>query len=384
MARRRSEASGLAGNPSALGRHGGAGHRPLRHGGRSSHRSGLSRLAARYGPGGRHACQQDRGSDSGQRLDGRRMRSAPGCESLCRAHPICFSRGSCVPDSRRSARRHRRCVDVGQSDRSGQRTCQTHASGRHRHTGLATTSPAAAQSGDQCAGALRRSRGNAAFARPLAAVAAVLTVERAAAGLLAACVLTCIGNLLPAAAIAAEPIFDVQVLAAAAFNPTVGAVTSGSFDDQFEPLASAKLLGRGAAFWLKLKSAEGLTPAGAPAAGIPVVVMHAAQQTQADLYAARAGSAVALPQAVQLPGFRGTQDTVFTYVEGLQVGQSLYARVTIAGGDLGPVSFSSSTLDRTLARGAEHARMIALAFGALMAVALAALLIWFVLKYRLV
>jgi hypothetical protein len=96
---------------------------------------------------------------------------------------------------------------------------------------------------------------------------------------LAACVFTCIGNLLPAAAVAAESIFDVQVLAAAAFNPTVGAVTGGSLDDQFEPLASAKLLGRGAAFWLKLKSAEGLAPGGAPAAGIPVVVMHAAQQT---------------------------------------------------------------------------------------------------------
>ncbi|HWY94838.1 MAG TPA: diguanylate cyclase [Steroidobacteraceae bacterium] len=221
----------------------------------------------------------------------------------------------------------------------------------------------------------------------MAAVAAVLTVKRAAAGLLAACVFTCIGNLLPATATAtaatAESAFDVQVLTPEAFDPTVGAVTSGSLDDRFEPLASAKPRGRGAVSWLKLKSAGGLLSAGVPAAAIPVVVMHAAQQTHADLYAARAGAAVALPQAVQLPGFRGTQDTVFTYVEGLETGQSLYARVTIAGGDLGPVNFSSSTLDRTLARGAEHARMIALAFGALMAMALAALLIWFVLKDRL-
>jgi hypothetical protein len=73
-------------------------------------------------------------------------------------------------------------------------------------------------------------------------------------------------------------------------------VTSGSLDDQFEPLTSARLLSRGAAFWLKLRSAEGL--AGVPAAGIPVVVMHAAQQTQADLYAARAAAAVSLSQAV--------------------------------------------------------------------------------------
>jgi hypothetical protein len=50
---------------------------------------------------------------------------------------------------------------------------------------------------------------------------------------------TCIGNLLPAAAITAESTF------------------------------------RGAAFWLKLESAEGPAPAGAPSAGIPVVVMHA-------------------------------------------------------------------------------------------------------------
>jgi hypothetical protein len=98
--------------------------------------------------------------------------------------------------------------------------------------------------------------------------------------LLAACVFTCIGNLLPAAAITAESTFDVQVLTATAVNPTVAAVTGGSLDDQFEPLASPKLLSRGAAFWLKLRSAERL--AGVPAAGIPVVVMHAAQQTQAD------------------------------------------------------------------------------------------------------
>jgi diguanylate cyclase (GGDEF)-like protein len=221
----------------------------------------------------------------------------------------------------------------------------------------------------------------------LAAVAAVLKAKRAAGGLFAACVFTCVGTLHPAASRAAEPNFDVQVLNAAAVNPTVGAVTSGSLDDQFEPLAGARLRGRGAAFWLKLKSTErlastGVRAAGAPA-GIPVVVMHAAWRTQADLYAARAGASVSLPRAVRLPGFRGIQDTVFTYVEGLQLGQSLYARVAVGGGDSEPVSFSSSTLDRTLARGAEHARMIALAFGALMAVALAALLIWFVLADRL-
>jgi diguanylate cyclase (GGDEF)-like protein len=236
----------------------------------------------------------------------------------------------------------------------------------------------------------------------LAAVAAVLTRRRAAGGLFAACIFTYAGNLHSAATIAADSAFEVRLLGATAVNPTVGAVTGGSLDDQFEPLASARLRGRGV-FWLKLKSAEGLASASAPAtgataigataigataigataSGIPVVVMHATRPTQATVYAARAGAAVALPQAVQLPGFRGIQDTVFTYVEGLHLGQPLYVRLTLTGGDQEPVSFSGSTLDRTLARGAEHARMIALAFGALMAVAIAALLIWFVLADRL-
>jgi diguanylate cyclase (GGDEF)-like protein len=212
----------------------------------------------------------------------------------------------------------------------------------------------------------------------LAVVAAVLTRKRATRGLIAACVLTCIANLNLAPAIAAESTFDVRLLSTAVANPTVDAVASGSLDDQFEPLASTKPRSRGIVFWLKLESAPSLA-----SAGIPVVVMHAARQTQADLYAARGGAAVSLPRAAQLPGFRGTQDSVFTLVEGLHPGQSLYARVDGAGGGSEPVSFSHSTLDRTLARSAEHARMIALAFGALTAVALAALLIWFVLADRL-
>ena len=45
--------------------------------------------------------------------------------------------------------------------------------------------------------------------------------------------------------------------------------------------------------------------------------------------------------------------------------------------------FSTSTLPETLTRAADHARMIALSFGALMAMSVAALLIWFVLSDRL-
>jgi hypothetical protein len=80
------------------------------------------------------------------------------------------------------------------------------------------------------------------------------------------------------------------------------------------------------------------------------------------LYASRGDAPVALPWATQLPGFRGTQDMVFTLIEGLTSAQPLYAHVDVSGTNAEPISFSSSTLDRTLARGAEHARIIALTF----------------------
>jgi diguanylate cyclase (GGDEF)-like protein len=202
----------------------------------------------------------------------------------------------------------------------------------------------------------------------------------------------CIGTLIPAAAIAADAILDIQVLNAAAANPVVDAVISGSLDGEFRPLAGGKVPARPGVLWLELEptarstaagaAAAGIPAAGIPAAGIPVVVMHSARQTRAEFYAAGTGTAVPLQRAAQLPGFRGTQDSVFIFVDRLGPA-ALYARVTVAAGDTEPVSFSISTLDRTLARGAEHARMIALTFGALAAMSLAALLIWFVLADRL-
>jgi diguanylate cyclase (GGDEF)-like protein len=212
----------------------------------------------------------------------------------------------------------------------------------------------------------------------LAIVAAVLTPKRVVRVLFAACVAGFIAILIPTAAISAESTFDVEVLNTTAGSPTVDAVTSGSLDAEFTPLARIKPHNRITDFWLKLKTADSHS-----SSGIPVVVMHAARQTQADMYAVRDGASLKLPQATQLPGFRGTQDTVFILEESKDVGRTLYAHVNVAGSESDQVSFAGSTLDLTLERGAEHARMIALTFGALIAVSLAALLIWFVLKDRL-
>jgi two-component system, sensor histidine kinase LadS len=191
---------------------------------------------------------------------------------------------------------------------------------------------------------------------------------------IAAFLLGWLGYLLPAAACADEPAFEIKTLDAAVMNALVSDVVNGSLDDEFKPLADGRLPKGAAAFWLKLDST------GASAGeGIPVIVMHAGWSARADLYAARSGVPAPLLRATQLPGFRGSEDTVFVMGAGPGSGRSWYARVNIAGGDSEPLRFTRSTLGETLAQGAERARMIALTFGALVAMALAALLIWFVL-----
>ena len=76
-------------------------------------------------------------------------------------------------------------------------------------------------------------------------------------------------------------------------------------------------------------------------------------------------------------------DAVFLLPSGLTPGQSLYARVDPVGRGAEELRFSRSTLIEALASGAEHTRMIAHTFGALLAMAFAAMLIWFVLKDQL-
>jgi two-component system, sensor histidine kinase LadS len=206
-----------------------------------------------------------------------------------------------------------------------------------------------------------------------------LTHKHAVRALIVGLMVACCGYLSPRAAIAADTQFDIRILSDTVADPSPDAVAKGTFDNQFAPLDS-KLRSRAKAYWLLLKpplrSSDLLT-------GIPVVVMHAGRQTQADLYAARNGAAVQLIEVTRLPAFRGTGDTIFGFVDGANPGQPVYVRISVGPGESERVSFAASTLDLALARGAAHARVIALTFGALMAVSLAALLIWFVLADRL-
>ncbi len=196
------------------------------------------------------------------------------------------------------------------------------------------------------------------------------------------------------AAAAAAPggaTFEVQVLNANAPNVTPQAIASGTLDSYFEPFSLRQARQAGPVFWLKLRASE--VP---PAAGnaTPVLLARKGRHFQLTIYPSEAivaeSSAIAgraglapLPLATTRPTFRGAHDAVFVLPASLVPGQMLYARVEAHGTGSEELKFSTSTLDAVLSYGADHTRMITLTFGALMAMALTSLLIWFVLSDRL-
>jgi hypothetical protein len=167
-----------------------------------------------------------------------------------------------------------------------------------------------------------------------------------------------------------DPLLEVRLLSATAPNTLADNVTSGALDSYFEPLHDNRTSGPGI-FWLKVAAPSASTSA---ATGLPVLVMHAAHQTRVDVFAAGAP----VPLAAMLAAYRGLQDRVFVLPSGLQGGQPVYVRIETSGIESRGVRLSAATLGATLERGAVHARMIALAVGGLLSMAVAALLIWFV------
>lgn len=180
-----------------------------------------------------------------------------------------------------------------------------------------------------------------------------------------------------AAAATAAPRFETQVLDASA-TATADAVASGSLDSHFQPFDLRDLRRRSDAFWLKLKPLADYSPA-----GVATLNLNKGRHLQVQLFANNGAGHVVLPVATAQPGFRGVHEAVFILPGGLKTDQSYYALVEPRGRGTEQLEFTTSTLDETLKRGAEHARMIALTFGALMAMALAGLLIWFVLSDKL-
>jgi diguanylate cyclase (GGDEF)-like protein len=199
--------------------------------------------------------------------------------------------------------------------------------------------------------------------------------------LLAAGLLFGLASLTPAQSSAAGTVVKLRALApdhalpAGDAQATVEAIASGSLDDSFEPFSKAPGHNTWRDYWLKI------IPQDPPETqGLPDVILNATRGLHAELVAYHDGAAVPLRLITRLPAFLGGRDNVFILPEGVPASQPIYAHMTSDSGDAQYLAVSLAGLDTTLRVGTERARMIALTFGALMAVSLAALLIWFVLK----
>ncbi|MFL6606388.1 MAG: diguanylate cyclase [Steroidobacteraceae bacterium] len=196
----------------------------------------------------------------------------------------------------------------------------------------------------------------------------------------------CILNLvtccmLAGTAAAATP--GIQTLDETVADATTSEITSGSLDSHFTQASFREPAARGEVFWLRIRSDTLASPAREPDMGerntndIPVLVVHSGMLHKFQVYAA--GSGHPLPIAAHIPEFGGARDLAFV----LPAGQStMYVRVEPPAAGYGVPRFSTSTLANFLDESASVARITTLTFGALAAVAAAALLMWIVLAEK--
>ncbi len=134
----------------------------------------------------------------------------------------------------------------------------------------------------------------------------------------------------------------------------------------------------GPVFWLQL-----MPPVAASALTDPALVIEKGRHLAIDLYRLQGDTLQRIPAATTLPRYFGMHTAVFPLTQQMTTNDRLYARVAATGRGAEQLDLTVAGLAATLTTSAAHARAIILAFGALGAMALGALVIWFVLKDRL-
>jgi diguanylate cyclase (GGDEF)-like protein len=175
--------------------------------------------------------------------------------------------------------------------------------------------------------------------------------------------------------------FEVSVFdpAGAALTPT--AVANGSLDARFGDFAAYKAsTPHTGTIWLRLRALSSFKPSGGQ---LPVLLVRGGWFEQLQAYSAGSAVSEPLPHVMDLPEFGGAHHSVFVLPSDLAVGQTLYVRATTKEDGAKSLRFSVSTLSGIFNRAAAHSRMIALAVGAMTAMSLGALLIWFIMRDRL-
>jgi diguanylate cyclase (GGDEF)-like protein len=197
---------------------------------------------------------------------------------------------------------------------------------------------------------------------------------------LAACLLGLALLLSREAAAAADLSLQAQVLDPAAPESSASEIIGGSLDSRFKDFHYKETRKLGKPFWVKLTPSQNYNPPGGAA-----IKALKGRHLRVLLFVSQNGEAIPAPKATDISGYSGTHEAVFVVPNGLHVGQPLYAHVEINekldGAEV--LRFEPAPLDETLAISNAHERVIALTFGALMAMSLASLLMWFSLSDRL-
>ena len=189
--------------------------------------------------------------------------------------------------------------------------------------------------------------------------------------------------LLPVAAAPQSPqpaagtvLLEAQLLDEAAGSPAPEVVTGGSLDARFRPFTVQGSHTLTRTLWFRLPSLAGAAGDGR----LPVLLARSGLDQSVEIFAHRSGATVPVAQARAVAKFGGAEDKVFALPAGLDPGRPLYARVSRLGRSVTDLQFSASDLSHVLAGAGTHSLIIALAVGALMAMALSTFLVRFILK----
>jgi diguanylate cyclase (GGDEF)-like protein len=158
------------------------------------------------------------------------------------------------------------------------------------------------------------------------------------------------------------------------------AVVGGGLDSALGRYSLYAARRAGGPFWLRLDFA----PAVDGAAGeVPVLVVRRGRHLAITAWVAGAAASATLPRATLRSDLRGTVEETFLLPADATGREALYVRVEPVGSGAEELEFGRSTLAATTASSLARARIVAGAFAALMAMSIAAVLIWFVLPDRL-
>jgi len=167
----------------------------------------------------------------------------------------------------------------------------------------------------------------------------------------------------------------VTMLPPTAGDAPASEVATGRRDGEFVRYSyRAARLGN-APFWLRLELAAPLA-----AAGLPALHVGRGRHLGLEFYA---GGATPIPPAASWSTFRGQQDLLFALPPSWQPQQPLYLRVTPRGTGAEVLEPRVVPFAAAVGGGVRQSQVISAAVGALLAMSLAALLIWFILPERL-